>query len=124
MFIDVIKYAIDQRVKRLARVMKRDLVDERIERGPERASLRGATTRRFRKGQRALTERRLVFYRTVGGPLALTRAEIAGSRLEKWSRHARSIGPHLVVKTTAGDEYGFMVRDPDGWIKGLASRSG
>lgn len=87
--------------------------------------MRGSTTRRFDMGQLALTERRLVFYRTVGGPLALTRAEIAGARPEKWFRHARAIGrPHLVVKTTAGDEYGFMVRDPAAWITALASRSG
>jgi hypothetical protein len=125
LFTGVIKLAVDHRVKQVLRAMKRDLANVRIERGPERASLRGATTRNVAVGQLALTEHQLMFYRTVGDPVVLARAEIAGARPEKWFRHARAIGrPHLVVKTTAGAEYGFMVRDPDGWIKALASRSG
>lgn len=84
----------------------------------------GRRLRRFDMGQLALTEQRLVFYRTAGAPVAISRASIAGARPEKWFRGALALWPHLVVSTTSGDEHGFMVRDVPGWISALASRSG
>ncbi|HEY1817357.1 MAG TPA: hypothetical protein VGG74_33685 [Kofleriaceae bacterium] len=124
-FTIVIWLPLELRVRRVGRRLRSELANEPIVRGPDRASLRGPTTRKFDMGQLALTDQRLVFYRTVGAPVAIPRASIAGARPEKWFRGARALWrPHLVVSTTSGDEHGFMVRDVPGWISALASRSG
>jgi hypothetical protein len=125
LFTALIWYAVDQRVRRAGRLLRRDLAGERILRGPMKATLRGETTRKFDMGQLALTEGQLVYYRTVGDPIRLARADIAGARAEKWFRHARSFGrPHVVITTKSGDEYGFLVRQPDAWISALGSGRG
>jgi hypothetical protein len=126
-FIAVIWAVVEQRVQRVGRVMRRELAaaGDRIELGPVRCSLRGDLPKQFDMGQLALTDRRLVFYRTVGAPIEIPRADLASARPEKWYRHARRFGePHLVVTTHSGTEYGFMVKRTNRWLTALASRSG
>jgi hypothetical protein len=125
-FIAVIWALVEARVQRVGRNMRRELAaaGDRIELGPVRCSLRGDLPKQFDMGMLALTDRRLVFYRTVGTPISIPREDLAGARPEKWYRHARRFGePHLVVTTHSGMEYGFMVKRTTRWLTALASRS-
>jgi hypothetical protein len=125
-FIAVIWALVEARVLRTGRVMRRELAaaGDRIELGPVRCSLRGDLPKQFDMGMLALTDRRLVFYRTVGTPISIPRADLASARPETWYRHARRFGePHLVVTTHSGMEYGFMVKRTTRWLTALASGS-
>jgi hypothetical protein len=125
-FIAVIWALVEARVLRTGRVMRRELAaaGDRIELGPVRCSLRGDLPKQFDMGMLALTDRRLVFYRTVGTPISIPRDDLASARPEKWYRHARRFGePHLVVTTHSGMEYGFMVKRTTRWLTALASGS-
>lgn len=96
---------------------------ERIRCGPERVSYEGSTARGGRvKGLAVavLTDRRLLIRKTVGKPIEIPAADIAGAHTAKWFRSQRIAGrTFLVVETAAGSEYGLLVHDPAPWVSAI-----
>jgi len=101
---------------------------ERIRCGPERVSYEGSTTRGARVEGTAvavLTDRRLMIRKTVGKPIEIPAADIAGARAAKSFRGRRIGGRRfVVVKTADGPEYGLLVHDPVLWVSRLDGSDG
>jgi hypothetical protein len=96
---------------------------EQIVFGPEPATYAGATDTYSRvrgTGILTLTQKRLVFHKTVGKPIEVQRSDITAVRESKvFLKNVRSKTSHLVVKVRGGAELGFTSRDLDGWLKAL-----
>lgn len=120
---------IVRKLQRMPEDLCRELAaaGERIERGPERGSYRGATaTYGVVKGIGivALTDRRLVFRKAVGKEVAVERRDIVGVRTEKWFMGSRVGGrEHVIVKTASGAEVGFFFQDQAAWLAALSPAS-
>jgi len=114
---------IVRRLRAMAARIARDLANERVARGPERANYSGASAEYSKvrgTGKLALTDRRLVFYKVFGAPIEIARADIASATTARSFKSERHVGrTHLVVKTTRGIELGFIVADPAAWIGAL-----
>jgi hypothetical protein len=95
---------------------------EHIERAPESAVYRGASSR-FSKvkgnGVIALTDRRLVFRKLFGSEIEVARGEIVALREDKWFLRAYCGRTHLILKLADDTEIGFIVRDHAAWMAAL-----
>lgn len=68
----------------------------------------------------ALTDRRLVFRKPIGGDISLSLSEMAYISRTRWYRGNYHGGrDFLVVEMNNGSEVAFNVRDPDLWIQKL-----
>jgi hypothetical protein len=94
------------------------LADEPAVRGPERGIYRGSTggySNVFGNGRIALTAKRLLFQKGVGGLVEVQLADVVGVRISKtFNRSVVGNRTHLVVQTRIG-EVGYFVDDTDGW---------
>ncbi len=92
-------------------------------RGPELGTYRGASGHYGRVtglGVIALTQKRLVFRGVFGKRLEVDLTELAAVREDKWFLRSYKSGRlHLILKTKAGIEVGFIVKDHAGWMVAL-----
>ena len=70
----------------------------------------------------ALTARRLLLRRLVGGDITVARDDITGAREQASFRTNRRGRPWVVVTTRGGAELGIIVRDAQAWLTALARR--
>jgi hypothetical protein len=114
----------------LARLQRLD-PGETIRLGPQRGSYRGGTGPYSKvkcDGWIALTDRRLLFGKMIGGPVEIDLAKVRSAEVSRWFRHAARLGrDHLVLHLTDGNDVAFYVTDNDTWQRhigdALAARS-
>ena len=86
---------------------------------PEPGIYRGGTgsfSRVKSIGAIALTRSRVVFRGAFGSQVDVPLPQVAGLREDKWFLRAYRGGRlHLIVRTVAGDEVGFFVKDHEAW---------
>jgi hypothetical protein len=93
---------------------------EHATRGPEPAVYRGATAGYplvNGNGVAVLTDRRLVFRKLIGAGLEVPLERVVGVREDKWFLVGYRNGQmHLILRTSDGNEVGFMFADHPGWM--------
>ncbi len=97
---------------------------EQVVAGPESCVYRGSNgiglPRMMGSGVIALTERRLVFRRAIGGPADVPVSRIAGVREDRWFLGgARGGRIHVIVVLRDGGEVGFYVHDNAAWTEAI-----
>ena len=96
---------------------------EKLVLGPESALYRGGTgdfSRVKGSGVIALTPKRLVFRKLVGGEVEVPLNEIASVSENKWFLAAYHNGrQHLILELTDGTKVGFMVKDHQRWMEAV-----
>lgn len=92
-------------------------------RGPETGGFQGASGQYGRvkgAGVIAMTDKRLVFRGVFGKRIDLDLTELTAVREDKWFLRSYKGGrPYLIIKTKAGVELGFFVKDHAGWMVAL-----
>jgi hypothetical protein len=98
------------------------LVDDPAIRGPEPGVYRGCTAGYsgvFGNGRIALTARRLLFQKGVGGLVEVHLADVTRVTIEKvFNRSVVGTRTHLVVHTRSGD-VGYFVNDTPAWREAI-----
>jgi hypothetical protein len=93
---------------------------ERVLRGPEHGVYRGGTAGYSQvrgNGVVALTDRRLLCQKLVGGRIEVPIAAIAGTREATWFlRSAVTTQTHLILQLRDGSEVAFFVSDHPAWL--------
>jgi len=96
---------------------------EKLVLGPEGAMYRGGTGSYSRvkgSGVIALTSKRLVFRKLVGGEVEVRLNEVASVSENRWFLAAYHNGrQHLILELTDGTKVGFMVKDHQRWMEGV-----
>lgn len=95
--------------------------------GPENGIYRGSTgsyPKVAGNGKIALTERRILFRKTVGKGIDVPLSDVTGVRTDKTFNRSRVGGKvHLVVNTHHG-EVAYFVGDLDAWVRAISQRAG
>jgi hypothetical protein len=109
---------------RLKRALERS--GERLLFGPEvgyyQGTIRGIVSLST-YGVIALTDRRLVFTKPIGGDIDIALSQVAGIAENKWFAGNYHNGrKFLILKLADGTEKAFQVKNHDGWMRELGSR--
>lgn len=92
---------------------------------PEGALYRGGTGTYSRvkgNGVIALTDRRLIFKKLVGGDIEIPLGSVEKVSESKWFlRSYRSGRLHLILHLRDGSEVGFIIKNHDAWMRALES---
>ena len=124
MFVFLIRWAKSRMQER-----KQALVDEIAQSGekivlePESALYRGGTESYSRvkgNGVIALTSKRLMFQKLIGGEVEVRIADIVSIAEDKWFLGAYQNGrQHLILELKDGSKVGFMVNNHTHWMEAV-----
>jgi hypothetical protein len=121
----VIWIPISRRLKSMPVEMRAalDATGEKIERGPERTTYRGASadyTKVKGLGVVALTARNLVYRPILGKQIAIPLDQLVSLRQDKWFLRSYTGGRlHTILKLRSGTEVGFFFTDSSAWLAAL-----